>query len=295
MYRHRLLLLVAVAGLAAAGTALAASSASVFTDPSGDSGAAPDLTEVQVGNDDVAGPIVLWITAANRTSLGASEGLVTYLDTDLNGSTGNVDFGGAEFGIETMSSGSRLYRLDGANRAQTPAPSLRHSWFPSQHAARIEIQPRELGGPRAFNFYVVGVGGDAVDLAPDGDAALWSDSGPRRPAAHAPPRGRSRRHQRDPRHGTGHLHGEGRGHEPARHRPALRRRRLDLHLDAAPHGARQADRREDRRRLRRRGGVALVQRRRQALIAFRAGSGSTVTRREPLRSGAIRFEAALVR
>ena len=176
MYRHRLLLLVAVAGLAAAGTALAASSASVFTDPSGDSGAAPDLTEVQVGNDVVAGPIVLWITAANRTSLGASEGLVTYLDTDLNGSTGNVDFGGAEFGIETMSSGSRLYRWDGANWAQTPAPSLRHSWFPSQHAARIEIQPRELGGPRAFNFYVVGVGGDAVDLAPDGDAALWSYS-----------------------------------------------------------------------------------------------------------------------
>jgi hypothetical protein len=172
----RLALLFALAGLAAAGTALAASSASVFTDPSGDSGAAPDVTEVQVGNDVVAGPIVVWITAPNRTALGGSEGVIAYLDTDLNGDTGSVDFGGAEFGIETMASGSRLYRWDGANWAQTAAPSLRHAWVAGAHAARIEIHPRELGSPRAFNFYVVSVNGDAIDVAPDGDAALWSYS-----------------------------------------------------------------------------------------------------------------------
>ena len=113
-------LLVILAGLAAAaGTALAASSASVFTDPSGDSGAAPDVTEVQVGNDVVAGPLVLWITAPNRTTLGGSEGVVTYLDTDLNGDTGERRLqGGADFGIETMSAGSRLYRWDGADWAR---------------------------------------------------------------------------------------------------------------------------------------------------------------------------------
>ena len=171
----RLALLVTLAGLAAAGTALAASSASVFTDPSGDSGAAPDVTEVQVGNDVVAGPLVLWITAPNRTTLGGSEGVVTYLDTDLSGDTGSVDFGGAEFGIETMSSGSRLYRWDGAAWAQTAAPSLRHDWVAGAHAARIEIQPRDLGGTRAFNFYVVSVNGDAIDVAPDGND-LWSYS-----------------------------------------------------------------------------------------------------------------------
>ena len=174
---RRLLPLVAVAGLAAAGTALAASSASVFTDPSGDSGSAPDVTEVQVGNDVVAGPIVVWITASNRTALGGSEGFVTYLDTDLSGDTGNVDFAGAEFLVETMSSGSRLYRWTGADWAQTPAPSLRQGWFPGQHAARIEIQPGDLGGPRAFNFYVVSFGdGDDVDHAPNRDASVWSYS-----------------------------------------------------------------------------------------------------------------------
>jgi hypothetical protein len=172
---RRLPLLLIPAGLAAVGTALAATSASVFTDPSGDSGAAPDVTEVQVGNDVVAGPIVLWITAPNRTTLGGSEGVVTYLDTDLNGGTGNVDQGGADFGIETMSSGSRLYRWDGADWAQTAAPSLRHEWVPGEHAARIEVHPRDLGGPRAFNFYVVSVNGDAIDVAPDGND-LWSYS-----------------------------------------------------------------------------------------------------------------------
>lgn len=172
---RRLPLVLTLAGLAAAGTALAASSAAVFTDPSGDSGTAPDVTEVQVGNDVIAGPIVLWITAPNRAALGGSEGFLTFLDTDLNGGTGNVDQGGADFGIETMSSGARLYRWDGADWAQAAAPSLRQEWFPGQHAARIEIQPRDLGGPSAFNFYVVSVNGDASDVAPDGND-LWSYS-----------------------------------------------------------------------------------------------------------------------
>ena len=173
---NRLLLLVVVAGLAAAGTALAASSASVFTDPSGDSGTAPDVTEVQVGNDVVAGPIVLWITASNRNALGGSEGFDTYLDTDLNGDTGNVDFGGSEFVIETMSSGSRLYRWDGADWAQTASSSLRHTWVAGEHAARIEIQPSDLGGARAFTFYVAGFNDDDVDLAPNRELPNWSYS-----------------------------------------------------------------------------------------------------------------------
>jgi hypothetical protein len=172
---RRLPLLLALAGLATAGTALAASSASFFTDPAGDSGAAPDVTEVQVGNDVVAGPIVVWVTAPNRTALAGSEGVFTFLDTDLNGGTGNVDQGGTEFAIETMASGSRLYRWDGADWAQTAAPSLTHDWFPDQHAARIEIHPREVGSPRAFNFYVASFSGDAVDVAPGGND-LWSYS-----------------------------------------------------------------------------------------------------------------------
>jgi hypothetical protein len=173
---RRLLVLFALAALAAAGSALAAPSASVFTDPSGDSGAAPDVTEVQVGNDVVAGPIVLWVTAPNRTALGGSEGVVTFLDTDLNAGTGSVDFGGSEFEIESMASGARLYRWDGSGWAQAAAPSLRHAWVPGEHAARIEIHPSDLGSPRAFNFYVVSFNGDVVDLAPDREAPLWSYS-----------------------------------------------------------------------------------------------------------------------
>jgi len=175
---NRLPLLVAAATVTAAAAgaaALAAPAAQIFNDPSGDSGAAPDVTEVQVGNDVVEGFVVLWITAPNRPLLTPSDGVLTYLDTDLNSTTGNVDRGGADFGIETTAAGSRLFRWDGATWAQTPAPTLHQVWIPGANAGRIEIHPRDLAGTRAFNFYVVTLNGDSFDVAPDGEG-LWSYS-----------------------------------------------------------------------------------------------------------------------
>ena len=56
-----------VAGSAPATRAsLHAASAASFSDAAGDSGAAADVTDVDVGNDLVAGHIVFWVTVPNR-------------------------------------------------------------------------------------------------------------------------------------------------------------------------------------------------------------------------------------
>jgi hypothetical protein len=173
-------LVIAVAALAvpAALASPAAESAAAFktqNDPSGDGGAAPDITEVQVGNDVVAGPIVMWITLANRESFGGGDLLFLYLDTDLNPSTGGVDFAGADHAIGISSDAALLFRWDGASFAQMPAPSLEADFFKSEKAIRISLQPTDLGGTRGFNFYLVSRNGDSRDFAPDG-AAIWSYS-----------------------------------------------------------------------------------------------------------------------
>lgn len=167
--------------LAAAPTALASSEAEraatfkIQSDPSGDSGAAPDITEVQVGNDVVAGPIVMWITTSNRESLGGDDAMIVYLDTDLNSSTGAVDWVGAEYGVEVQADSVFLFRWDGADWAQVAAGSLEAAFFKSEKAVRISIQPSDLGSTRGFNYYVYSVNGDASDFAPDG-VPIWSYS-----------------------------------------------------------------------------------------------------------------------
>ena len=64
------LLAVAVLTLAPASAAFPlaaqAPTATLFTDPTGDSGVAPDITEVSVGNDVLTGNIVIWIDTPYR-------------------------------------------------------------------------------------------------------------------------------------------------------------------------------------------------------------------------------------
>jgi len=55
--------LALAAPAAAAPAEQAALDAAAFNDAAGDSGAAPDITNVAVGNDVVAGPIVFWLRA----------------------------------------------------------------------------------------------------------------------------------------------------------------------------------------------------------------------------------------
>jgi hypothetical protein len=149
-----------------AGTALHVASAASFSDAPGDSGVAPDITDVDVGNDLVAGPIVVWVTLANRPDgLVAGDDLAVYLDTDLNPATGDV---GAEYAIAIDPDGVGFYRWDGTTYVFVDAASLSARFSKGDKAIRFSIHPNELGSITGFTFAVESSSGEAVDYAPNG-------------------------------------------------------------------------------------------------------------------------------
>lgn len=183
MNTPRLIFLVAVPALLAlllAGSAasrpVAEMNAIRITDATGDSGAAPDIRYVDVGNDVVKGPIVMWVETPNRASLAADDEVGLVLDTDLNGSTGQAGFDYIVAG--DASETGALLRWDGSGFVQVPASTLEWDWYTSRWV-RVSIQPADLGGTRGFNFVAYSANGESYDFAPDGAPASYSlRSGP---------------------------------------------------------------------------------------------------------------------
>ena len=139
-------------------------------DPEGDSGAAPDLRWIHVGNDVVAGPIVFSITTPNREKLMGDDRLNIWLDTDVDPTTGQgVARVGADYVIFGDASGiAHLWRWTGRFLSPGPAPTL--EWRQLARALRVSIHPSALGGTRAFNFVIVS------ESDPDDDMATGSFS-----------------------------------------------------------------------------------------------------------------------
>ena len=139
-------------------------------DPEGDSGTAPDLRWIHVGNDVVAGPIVFWITTPNREKLIDDDRLNIWLDTDVDPTTGQgVVRVGADYVIFGDASGiAHLWHWTGRFLSPGPAPTL--EWRQFDKALRVSIHPSALGGTRAFNFVIVS------ERDPDNDLASGSFS-----------------------------------------------------------------------------------------------------------------------
>src|SRR5690349_3398862 len=91
--KHRACTLAAVAAAAGLLIAGAGASPSTFTDPAGDSGAAPDVTAVAVS--DASRALTIVVTAAGLTP---GQSVDVYLNTDKNESTGSPT--GSEFDVE---------------------------------------------------------------------------------------------------------------------------------------------------------------------------------------------------
>jgi hypothetical protein len=157
---------------------LHSASAVSFNDAAGDSGVAADITDVDVGNDVVAGPIVIWVSLANRPDdLVAADDLAVYLDTDRNPATGDL---GAEYVIVVDSESVGAYKWDGTTYAQVQIASLSARFSKADTAVRVAIQPSDLGIAGGFNFSIQSTSGDAYDNAPNGppDWAYTMSTGP---------------------------------------------------------------------------------------------------------------------
>jgi hypothetical protein len=143
-----------------------AGAAASYRDPTGDNGAAPDISNVAVTND-ASGTITFDIGIVNLPSP-ADVQTFLFLDTDKNEATGAPDTAGADYVLVVDESDQSygFYRWngsdwDGAEPSATVHVSSGHT------GVHIVVNKSELGGAGAFNFWVGTKAGDARDEAPD--------------------------------------------------------------------------------------------------------------------------------
>jgi hypothetical protein len=168
-----LLALVACAfsAMAVAGAAIAANSAS-FTDPSSDSGLTPDITRIDVSNDD-AGTITFRVTYAAGLTLGLpGEEFGVALDLDQDPDTGSVDYG-TEVALAFEGTTLKFFRANSAGflSAATPPASLQGSIGDDTPIATLSVKARDLGLAPTAGFNVVAIShsyvSGSMDTAPD--------------------------------------------------------------------------------------------------------------------------------
>lgn len=167
--RHRfsIVIVVALAALAGSSSAWAAGS-KTYTDPTGDAGNAPDITQLVISNDD-NGQITFQFTFSNRpTILTGEDVLVMGLDTDSNGDTG--DDAGYEYllGFGYLGRQIVLGRATGPEsyNFEVPRTTLRFA----DGGRTLSINRSELGGTTAFRTRVVTSEASGIlgDTAPEG-------------------------------------------------------------------------------------------------------------------------------
>jgi hypothetical protein len=157
-------------GLASPAAATQTSSSSVtFTDPTGDSGNAPDITTVTVSNDD-SGGLVFTVNLPNRPSLGSQDVVLIGLDTDQNGSTGQ---GGIDYAFLVQGNEWALASWNGSSFVPVSAGTFSASY--GNGVLTISGNRSDLGNTSGFNFGL-GASGDNGSTFPEQapNSGIWN-------------------------------------------------------------------------------------------------------------------------
>jgi hypothetical protein len=165
----------ALAGLAAAAAVVlalvlaplgsasgAASGPAEYTDPAGDAKSAPDIAKVTVSLDPGSGGLTLSVDLAADDALAGDGGVFVFLDTDRNSATG--DSTGSEYLLATFAAGAGMLKWDGKDMV-----AFNHQPMVVSRTARnvrITVCSCDIG-TQTFNFAVVGLRGNDIDVAPD--------------------------------------------------------------------------------------------------------------------------------
>lgn len=156
--------LVALPSTALGGAARVSASASnsqTFQDSTGENAAAPDITTINVSNDD-AGNLTLQVNVPNRPTLTPDMLMLVFLDTDNNASTGDPQAGGADYALQLVPGAVNVFPWTGSGYGNAaPAASLTYSY--TAGAATFHISDADLGGSKVFNFFAVVESGIVVD------------------------------------------------------------------------------------------------------------------------------------
>jgi hypothetical protein len=154
----------ALTGLALLLLAGAAGAANLqtFADPTGDNQpGAPDITTVQVSNDD-NGRFELRVTLANRPDLLDHDLVNVYLDRDANTTTGCGPGVGVDYSLGALGHAEPepdffvLLRCAGSQMdARTPQASFTGSYDPTTQTTIFNVGCAEIGRPRSFRLVAV--------------------------------------------------------------------------------------------------------------------------------------------
>jgi hypothetical protein len=170
--------LALAACLAALAPGAGASGSAVYADAAGDaSPAAPDVTDVQVSNDD-AGNVVFRISVPNRAELEDSDFVALLLDADRSSRTGCArGTFGAEYALDVL---ARKYVFGRCSAGQwnftKKPPSFAGSFADS--TLTLKVNRRDIGRAGGFDVRIGAAASDAAgvayEFAPDIGVGAWS-------------------------------------------------------------------------------------------------------------------------
>jgi len=139
---------IAVA-IAAALVLVPTAASGTYVDPSGDSGAAGDVTGVSVVGDKQSGQLVFRITGANMAS-SETNVLSLAIDSDSNPLTGDLTDHGTDYWVGIDRESYFFERWTGSGWAYYPATTMRVNGDTSQ--IMVSVNRSELGNAAALNF-----------------------------------------------------------------------------------------------------------------------------------------------
>ena len=132
-----------------------------FQDSVGEDASAPDITTVQVSNDD-AGLITFKINVSNRPTFTPDMSFLIFLNTDQNTATGDTGSLGSDFAIELDPGAVELFQWNGSGFVPAASQtSLVYSYDPT--GATIKVSAADLNRTRSLSFGAVALSGYALD------------------------------------------------------------------------------------------------------------------------------------
>ena len=156
--------LASVPAIALGSSAATASNSTTYTDSGGGDPQAPDITSVVVSNDD-SGQITFKINISNRPKFTPDMLIDVFIDSDRNASTGDTQLFGADYVIEMQPSATILFQWNGQTFASGQVINASYG----STGATFQVNARNLGGSKGFNFAVDATSGITTNANGDPD------------------------------------------------------------------------------------------------------------------------------
>jgi hypothetical protein len=159
------------------GASRAATNSQSFPDSTGEDANAPDVSSVDVSNDD-AGMITLKVNISNRPALTQDMLMLVLLNTDQNAATGDPTLLGADYAIQLIPGAVGLFQWNSTDFvAAASQTSLTYGYDAT--GATFRISAADLGKTTTFGFAVIAVSGLTTDASGNPDFTnAHSDTAP---------------------------------------------------------------------------------------------------------------------